>query len=153
VRRQPKLSWPLRPTADVSGMRKLQRSKIAEIRVALVGAGFCTLDAQAAALSLSRSTAWSLLNPSHKGSGRSAHLIGRMWHSPRLPRSVRQKLYEYVEQKLAGCYGHNDKRLREFAQCLMTTLGDEFAFVVEDTGQLDRGRRQWRQVSELGAAA
>src|SRR3954447_13224242 len=49
-----------------------QSSKIKELRDELVSAGFNTLDRQAGALGLSRSTAWTVLRGHHKNSGLSA---------------------------------------------------------------------------------
>src|SRR5262249_11746211 len=57
-------------------------------------------------LGLSRSTAWSVLNPAHKTSGLSASTIIRIWRAPELPRLVRQRLVEYIEEKIEGLYGH-----------------------------------------------
>jgi len=117
-----------------------QRSKIAEIRATLTDAGFVVLDEQAATLGLSRSTAWSILNPNHKSSGLSARTISRILRSARLPSSVRQRMFEYIQEKIEGLYGHTDKRRREFAECLMATLRYEFKLTVEGQDN-DRRRR------------
>ena len=42
----------------------------------------------------------------HKASGLSAFIVKRMLSSPLLPRTARRTLHEYIEQKLAGTYGH-----------------------------------------------
>jgi hypothetical protein len=99
-------------------MKARQRIKIEEIRAALVRAGVSTLDAQTKVLGLCRSTAWSILKPNHKSSGLSARTINRMLVSPRLPIPVRQKIFEYVRERIAGLYGHSDRRRREFAASL-----------------------------------
>src|SRR4051812_46172337 len=91
-----------------------QRLKIKEIREALVTAGLTSVDEQAAALGLARSTAWTILQAQHKKSGLSTGIIIRMLSSSRLPPSVRTKLREYVREKNAGLYGHCEKRLRLF---------------------------------------
>src|SRR5215472_14994787 len=70
--------WSTGVTLDPSKVKLRQRSKITEIRAALVEAGYKALDDQAATLGLSRSTAWSILNPNHKHSGLSARTISRI---------------------------------------------------------------------------
>src|SRR3954469_17091766 len=96
-----------------------QRLKIKEIRGALVTAGLTSLDQQAAALGVARSTAWTILQARHKKSGLSTGLIIRMLYSSQLPPVVRSKLQEYVVEKSAGLYGHGDKRLRDFKSKLL----------------------------------
>ena len=91
-----------------------QRAKITELREALVVAGFHGLDDQAAALGLSRSTAWTVLGGRHKASGLSAFIVKRMLSSPLLPHTARRTLHEYIEQKLAGAYGHGPFSRRMF---------------------------------------
>ena len=96
----------------------LQSSKIREIGMALSSAGFVTLDQQADALGLCRSTTWVILQAEHKNSGLSATVVNRMLGSARLPSPVRAKLIEYVREKMAGCYGHSQAQLRRFADRL-----------------------------------
>jgi hypothetical protein len=108
--------------SEASQLKMRQRIKIAEIRLALVDAGVVALDDQAATLGLSRSTAWSVLNPSHKSSGLSARTISRILGSPRLPRLARQRLFEYVRAKIDGLYGHSERRRREFANYFISVL-------------------------------
>jgi hypothetical protein len=67
-----------------------------------------------AALGLSRSTTWTITSGKHKTSGLSAAIISRMLASPRLPPTARAIVLEYVEEKLAGCYGHRPLRIRQF---------------------------------------
>jgi predicted DNA-binding transcriptional regulator AlpA len=98
--------------------RALQIAKIREIGLALRASGYLELNNQAEALGLCRSTTWAVLQANHKHSGLSASVIHRMLRSQRLPRSVRAKVLEYVEQKLAGRYGHNVKQLANFSRRL-----------------------------------
>src|SRR5215472_5259133 len=91
LQRRPKLFRPVGGVGDLSNRKARQRSKIAEIRAALVDAGVVTLNEQATTLGLSRSTAWSILMPNHKSSGLEAHTIIRILRSPRLSRRVRQE--------------------------------------------------------------
>jgi hypothetical protein len=59
-------------------MKARQSAKIRELGQALIDAGLRTLDAQADALGLPRSTAWTIVKTCHKTSGLSAGSIERM---------------------------------------------------------------------------
>jgi hypothetical protein len=95
-----------------------QTAKLNALREALVEAGLRTLDPQAAALGLNRNTTWVILSGKHKASGLSARIINRMLTAPNLPSSVRAVVLDYVEEKLAGRYGHKRFRLKQFSQKL-----------------------------------
>src|SRR5947208_776667 len=88
-------------------MKKRQAHKIRELGEALVSEGFLTLDQQATALELCRSTASTILRAHHKASGLSAAVINSMLAAPELPPRVRTKILEYVEKKIARSYGHS----------------------------------------------
>ena len=92
-----------------------QVAKIKELGAALAADGFVTLDEQARALGLSRSTAWAVLKANHKASGLAAGTINQMLSSPELPPHVRGTILTYVDEKFAGLYGHNKTQLRRFA--------------------------------------
>jgi hypothetical protein len=92
-----------------------QAAKIAAIREALIEAGIRTLNEQSGALGLGRSSTHAMLQGRHKASGLSARLINRMLASPDLPPAVRAIVMEYVEEKLAGLYGHRALRLKQFS--------------------------------------
>ncbi len=66
-----------RPLPLTARMKARQSSKIRELAEAVKSAGFLTLDEQAKALGLSRSTAWTIRKASHKASGLSASIINR----------------------------------------------------------------------------
>jgi hypothetical protein len=100
-------------------MKSLQADKIKEIGQALVLSGLVTLDQQANALGISRSTAWTILNAKHKTSGLSAIVINQILMAPQLPPLVRAKLFDYIEDKIAGAYGHSPQQVRRFAARLM----------------------------------
>lgn len=100
--------------AVILAMKARQCAKIAELREILWQGGYRTLDRQATALGLSRSTAWAILQASHKSSGLSGSIIKRMSQSPELPPAARRWIEDYVAQKLAGKYGHSQRRLRVF---------------------------------------
>src|SRR5262249_3245785 len=72
-------------------MKSRHTSKIRELAEAVKSAGFLTLDEQAKALGLSRSTAWTIRKASHKASGLSASIINQMLAAPELPPSARIK--------------------------------------------------------------
>jgi oligoribonuclease (3'-5' exoribonuclease) len=67
------------------------------------------------ALGLPRSTTWTLLVSNHKASGLSATVINRMLAAAQLPPLVRARIFEYVDEKTAGLYGHSKIQLRRFA--------------------------------------
>jgi len=95
-------------------MKQQQSSKIRELGDALVASGISTLDQQASALGLSRSTTWTILKANHKTSGLSAAVINRMLAVPQLPALVRAVLVEYIAGKTAGVYGHSELQRRRF---------------------------------------
>jgi len=91
-----------------------QTRKIAEFKDVLILEGHVTLAAQAVALGLGRSTTWTVLRANHKASGLSASVVARILKAPQLPCSVREKVIEYVEEKRAGSYGHNERQIKRF---------------------------------------
>ena len=103
---------------DFQDVKERQSSKIRELSDALVAAGFSSLDQQATALGLSRSTTWTILKAQHKNYGLSGALINRILQKPGLNRRVRATILEYVREKAAGQYGHNQTQLRRFRERL-----------------------------------
>ena len=93
--------------------KEKQALKLAEIRQALVTAGYNTTAKQAAVLGIGRSTAWGFLNRD-KRAGPSAKVIKRILSSPRVPERARRKVEQYVEQKVRGFYGHCESATRSF---------------------------------------
>jgi hypothetical protein len=106
-RRRSRIDFQLEP-------KKRQALKLAEIREALVSAGFDTTAKQGAVLGLGRSTAWKVLNDD-KRAGPSAKVIKRILLSPQVPKKVRLKVEQYVEEKIRGRYGHSKQRTQRFA--------------------------------------
>jgi hypothetical protein len=96
-------------------MKARQSAKIQKLGQALIDAGLCTLDEQANALGLPRSTAWTILKACHKSSGLSAMIIERMLVSPQLPPRARAIIVEYVEEKSFGLYGGSRRQQQRFA--------------------------------------
>jgi hypothetical protein len=112
-----------RPESSSLALKKAQQSaKIAELRQALIDAGITSLEDQAAALGIWRSTAWTILRRKHKVSVLSASSIKRILRSPHLPESARRVIQEYIEQKCAGEFGHSKSRIRVFRVQLGKTL-------------------------------
>jgi hypothetical protein len=95
--------------------KERQALKLAEIREALVAAGYNTTAKQAAVLGVGRSTAWWLLNHD-KRAGPSAKVIKRILLSPQIPKRVRRKVEQYVEEKVRGIYGHSEQRTQWFSE-------------------------------------
>jgi hypothetical protein len=111
-------SYQPRRTQSMAEMKARQSAKIREIAEALASAGFVALDAQAKALGIGRSTAWTILKSSHKGSGLSPKIINRILANDRLPALVRAKMFEYVKDKASGRYGHSAKLRQKFITAL-----------------------------------
>ena len=102
----------------VTTLKARQAAKIREISEALISEGVITLDAQANALGLHRSTAWTILKSSHKGSGLSAKIVKRMLAQRQLPPRVRATIYDYIREKASGQYGHSANLRRKFIRAL-----------------------------------
>ncbi len=107
---------PARPV--IAEMKARQSAKIRELGQALIDAGLRTLDAQADALGLPRSTAWTIVKTCHKTSGLSAGSIERMLGS-KLPPRARATIVEYVEEKSFGLYGGSRRQQQRFAVRLL----------------------------------
>ena len=93
--------------------KERQVLKLAEIRQALVTAGYNTTAKQAAVLGVCRATAWVLLNRD-KRAGPSAKVIKRILSSPQIPKSARRKIEQCVKEKIHGLYGHCETATRSF---------------------------------------
>ena len=115
------------PDLTLTDVKARQASKIREIGNALTTAGIVSLDAQAKALGLPRSTAWTILSAEHKGTGISARIICRMLNSEPLPLLVRAKIVEYAKEKAAGIYGGTEMQHRRFASKLKSNGPEEWA--------------------------
>jgi|HubBroStandDraft_6_1064221.scaffolds.fasta_scaffold354062_3 hypothetical protein len=103
---------------SIPKMKARQSRKILEIGEALVATGLPSLDAQAEALGLPRSTTYTIVSAEHKSTGISAAIICRMLNSPRLPSLVRAKIIEYAAEKAAGLYGGTKVQRRRFISAL-----------------------------------
>ena len=90
-----------------------QTAKLAEVREALVAAGYDSTAKQAAVLGVCRATAWVVLNRD-KRVGPSACVIKRILSSPNVPPAVRRKVEEYIQERVSGRYGHSVSATRAF---------------------------------------
>ena len=136
-RRSRRQACPPQPpsTSTVAETKARQAAKIRQLGEALTSVGIVSLDKQAEALGLPRSTTWTILKGSHKGSGLSAAIINRMLAAPQLPPPVRAIILEYIEQKIAGVYGDPSRRIHKFTSGLSAkTLGSS-------TRELSRDRK------------
>jgi hypothetical protein len=95
-------------------LKARQAAKIRELWETVRIAGFLTVDEQAKALGLARSTAWTLRKANHKASGLSASIINQMLSAPHLPPLVRAKILEYIQEKADGLYGGSESQRRRF---------------------------------------
>jgi DNA-binding CsgD family transcriptional regulator len=111
---QPRRQQTVGRQQTVAGMKARQSVKIREIKEALVASGILTLDEQARALGLNRSTAWTVLKGDHKSSGLSATIINCILAATLSLPLVRAKILEYVKEKALGLYGHNKVQRRKF---------------------------------------
>ena len=117
--------------------KERQSSKIKELSDALVKAGLLSLDEQATALGLGRSTTWTILTAKHKNYGLSGAVINRILRKSNLDPRVRAKLIEYAREKLAGYYGHNQTQLRRFKESLSGSVFDEIDKIKPATNAAD----------------
>ena len=127
---------------EASGERPKDRqaAKIRALKGALAAEGFRGLDQQAKVLGLCRSTAWTVLRGNHKASGLSATIISRMLAAPTLPPSVRTILLEYIEEKVAGVYGHSKQRRKQFVERLSQGVRESLRPEPSQINNADRGR-------------
>lgn len=66
---------------------------------ALIASGYKTLDRQAKALGLSRSTTWTIIKAKHKLGRLSTKVRTRMIHNPALPPRVRAAINQYLAER------------------------------------------------------
>jgi hypothetical protein len=113
---------PVCSSDTLAAKKARQSARIREITDALVSSGYYTLDEQAKALGLGRSTAWAILKHGYKNTGMSAAVVERVLSSAQLPTPVRAKVNEYVVEKIQGRYGHSREQRRRFYAHLYTRL-------------------------------
>ena len=88
-----------RGAAVARGASNDNKIGIWNISEALIASGFISLDDQAKALGLSRSTAWTIINAKHKVGRLSAKVSAQMLANPGLPSLVRATLQGYLAER------------------------------------------------------
>ena len=81
------------------GMGSSRPHNYARISGALISSGCLTLDQQAKALGLGRSTAWNIIKNKHKLGRLSAKTIERILTNPKTPPTVRAVVQQYVAER------------------------------------------------------
>ena len=76
--------------------------KIQHIADAIVAAGYLSLDSQAKALGVKRSTAWTIIKTKHKLDRLSGKTTNRMLANPELPPSARAVIQQYLAERSVG---------------------------------------------------
>src|ERR1700737_5329249 len=137
----------------LSEMKARQSAKIQDLGQALIDAGLRTLDAQADALGLRRSTAWTILKTCHKGSGLSAAITERMLGSSELPPRARAIIVEYVEEKSFGLYGGSRRQQQRFAVRLFNIINQSSIFQKAQKASVETARRPGRAPAPAARAA
>ena len=74
-------------------------NRIQDITEALVASGYTSLDEQAKALGICRSTAWTIITKKHKLGRLSAKTIARILANPDTPPSVRSVVKQYLAER------------------------------------------------------
>ena len=102
-----------KPFSKSVQLREQQR-RILEISEILSRHGYCTVNQQARILNVPRSTAWTILRPTHKHSGLTVRVLRRILSSRELPPEARQKVLDYLHEKADGRFGSNRNCQRRF---------------------------------------
>jgi hypothetical protein len=95
-------------------------TELARISDALISSGYTSVDDQAKALGLGRSTAWTIAKNKHKLGRLSAKTINRILANPQTPPAVRAVLHEYVAQRYAAVHGRRKRKLTVSLDMLRT---------------------------------
>jgi hypothetical protein len=82
--------------------RRNYETNIQHIADAVVAAGYTSLDKQAKALGIHRSTAWTIIKTKHKLDRLSTKTTNRMLANPELPPSVRAIIHRYLTERCAS---------------------------------------------------
>jgi|SRR5262249_46092189 len=85
-----------------SDTTRMYSNELGRISEALIASGFRSLDHQAKALGLGRSTAWNIIKNKHKLGRLSAKTIRRILENPDTPPRVRAIIEGYRSERFAG---------------------------------------------------
>ena len=77
------------------------------ISKALIASGYTSLDQQAKALGINRSTAWTIIKTKHKLGRLSAKTTSRILDNPATPSSVRAVIQQYMAERSGPSGEHN----------------------------------------------
>ena len=80
-------------------MRRNNTNRIQDITAALIASGYTSLDKQATALGISRSTAWTIVKTKHKLGRLSAKTTKHILANPELPPNVRAAIQRYLAER------------------------------------------------------
>jgi len=79
-----------------------RKNRIQDITEALLSSGYTSLDRQAKALGLHRTTTWTIIKNKHKLGRLSTKTIERIIANPETPPLVRSAIQDYIAEKNAG---------------------------------------------------
>ena len=82
-----------------TGVTSMRTDHLRSISEALIASGYTSLDEQAEALGLHRSTAWTIINRKHKLGRLCTKTIGRILTNPQTPAAVRAVVQQYAVQQ------------------------------------------------------
>jgi len=105
IRRVPTLSTHFETVGysnDINSCRERRITSLQQISNSLVAAGYTSLDSQAKALGVRRSTAWTIVNAKHKLGRLSAKTTNRILANPELPAPVRAAVRQYLDEADSG---------------------------------------------------
>jgi hypothetical protein len=79
-------------------MRRNRTNRIEDIREALIASGFKSLDVQAKALGIARSTTWTIIKNKRKQGRLNIRTVERILANPETPPSVRAAIQGYLAE-------------------------------------------------------
>jgi hypothetical protein len=86
----------IRDLNEINAAHERRRNSIRQIVDALVAAGYQSLDNQAKALGVHRSTAWTIISTRHKVGPLNAKTTTRILTNPETPESIRALVRNYL---------------------------------------------------------
>jgi hypothetical protein len=81
--------------------------RLQHISKALIACGYTSLDQQAKALGIHRSTAWTIIKTKHKLGRLSAKTTSRILANPETPSRVRAVIQQYLAERSITAGGNN----------------------------------------------
>ena len=96
-------------------MGTVRQNPLTAITEALIQSGYRSLDAQARALGISRSTAWTIINGKHKRGRLHANTTIKILSNPALPAQVRAVVEAYAASVGIDAAHRSTRRLKRVA--------------------------------------